>query len=137
VKTKAIVIVPCTHRLDGTAELQLTGPRLCTTHWSVHRREENGSLSWETDARNERAAHEIAAGLAKAYAVTVEPYAWAPSPMLTACEFALRSRFGIDLFDAGIKSEQDLHERGYASLDMVAAFAKEVGNQYGLERIDI
>jgi hypothetical protein len=49
----------------------------------------------------------------------------------------LRSQFGIDLFDAGIKSEQDLLERGYASLDKVAAFAKDVGNQYGLDRIDI
>lgn len=136
-KTKAIVIVPCTHRPDGTAELQLTGPRLCTTHWSVHRRGEDGSLSWETDARDQRAAHMAAAALAKATQVEVEPYAWAPTPLLTACEFALRSQFGIDLFDAGIQSEQDLHERGYASLDRVSAFAKDVGSQYGLERIDI
>jgi hypothetical protein len=78
-----------------------------------------------------------AAALAKATLVEVEPYAWAPTPLLTACEFALRSQFGIDLFDAGIQSEQDLHERGYASLDRVSAFAKDVGSQYGLERIDI
>ena len=136
-KIKAVVIVPCTHGPTGDVELLLSGPSLGTSHWSVHYRMEDGSLKWETDARNERTAHQYAKHFATTHEVDVEPYAWAPTPLLTACEFAIRTTFGYDLYDAGIQSEDDLKKQGFTTPEMAHAFALEFGNKHGLERIDV
>jgi hypothetical protein len=134
---KSVVILPCLHLTDGTVELQTAGPNLYTTHWSVHRRAVDGSLEWETDARDERAAKQVADNLAREFNLEVEPYTWAATPLLTACAFALRTTFGIDLYEAGVQSEQDLHKRGITTLEMAQSFALEVGRQFELERIDV
>jgi hypothetical protein len=136
-KTTAIAIVPCARNIDGSVIFQYKGPNLTTASWSVHRRGEDGALHWETDARNERTAHVYANALARDQGIKVEPYAWAPTELLTACELALRTRFGLDLFDAGVNAEEDLHAQGYSTVEQANDFALAIGKKYGMERIDI
>lgn len=131
----AVQVLPCTQGEQGEEVVQLTGPDLSTCHWRVFLRRRDG-LQATGHACTERYANDKALELATAHGLGIDPYPWAPTPLLTACAIAVRATYGYDLFDAGVSSEQDLHELGITDVSQASRFAAEFGAKHGLERID-
>jgi len=132
----AIQVFPCTQGEQDEDVVQLTGPDLSTAHWRVFLRRRDGLQDTGHFGR-ERYANDKALELAAVHGLCVDPYPWAPTPLLTACAIAVRTMYGYDLFDAGVASEQDLHELGITEVLQASRFASEFGAKHGLERIDV
>lgn len=132
----AVQVFPCTQGEQDEDVVQPTGPNLSTCHWRVFLRTRDG-LQDTGNMGTERFANDKALELAAVHGVGIDPYPWAPTPLLTACAIAVRTTYGYDLFDVGVSSEHDLHEMGITDVSQASRFAAEFGAKHGLERIDV
>ncbi|WP_150126606.1 hypothetical protein [Burkholderia cenocepacia] len=109
---------------------------MSTYDWAVYGSNRDGALTDVLAVGTEKTAQAAAVRIAARLGIAISPYAWAPTTLLTACAIAVRTRYGFDLFDAGIRSETDLHRLGVTQESHAEAFAMAFGREHGLERID-